>query len=143
MEVNIPEKVLKYETFLNDVLKEELKKIHTRLDVLQTEAADLVQLKCYIETLKDAELTEEPLKSQVDIGCGFFLQANIDDPKKILVELGCGYYVEFSLDEALVNIRSRLDLLDKQTQVYRGQSANTKAHIKMVLLGLMELQNLK
>ncbi|XP_073969687.1 uxt prefoldin-like subunit [Rhodnius prolixus] len=138
--INIPDKIYKYETFLNDVLKEELKKIQIKLDSLFTDIAELLQLKQTIEVLQSSIEDEASLKSTIDIGCGFLMKAKINSTKTIYINVGCGYFVEYSLSEALRVIKKRSEHLEKQINIYKQQSASTKAHIKIVLLGLMELQ---
>ncbi|KAL1137598.1 hypothetical protein AAG570_009294 [Ranatra chinensis] len=142
MALQIPEKVLKYETFLNDVLKEELGRTHTKTDELNNELAEYEQLKVFIELIKDGKLGTT-MKTQMDIGCNFYLQANIEDTSKILLGVGLGYFVEIPLDEALLVIDKRTTFLIKQLEIYRKRSADIKAHIKLVLLGLQELQKFK
>lgn len=143
MDVHIPKKVLRYETFINDVLKEQLKQILINLDRINTEIAEYVQLKNVIQTIQDVGVTEDILKTQVDIGCNFYMQAKITDPTKIYMNVGLGHFVEFTLDEVVKVIELRTNLLNRQICILREQSANTKAHIKLVLHGLQELQNIK
>ncbi|BES96892.1 Prefoldin subunit [Nesidiocoris tenuis] len=138
MDVN--QKILKYETFLNDVLKEELKKIHLNQDHVTTEIAEYVQIKQLIDTVKKSNLQDDGLKTQVDIGCSFFIEAKIEDPARIHLNVGCGIWVDLSLEEAVFVINKRIQFLESQLTIYQEQSAATKAHIKMVLLGLAELQ---
>ncbi|RZF36838.1 hypothetical protein LSTR_LSTR004526 [Laodelphax striatellus] len=139
----IPEKVLKFEEFVNNCLKEDLKKINYKLDVLLGEMAEYVQLKNVIESLQTDDFMKDGLKTQVDIGCNFYMQAHVPDVSRILIDVGCGYFVEFTLNEALKVIERRLALLEKQSDVLKDQSATTKAHIKLVLHGIQELQNIK
>ncbi|KAF6209034.1 hypothetical protein GE061_014777 [Apolygus lucorum] len=141
-EINIPQKVLKYETFLNDVLKEQLKKIHHKLDYLTTEVAEYNQVKQFIDTMKKANLQDDGLKTQVDIGCSFFIESKIEDPCRININVGCGIWVDLSLEEAIFVINKRMRYLESQMAIYEDQSSTTKAHIKMVLLGLAELQKM-
>ncbi|XP_024219150.1 protein UXT homolog [Halyomorpha halys] len=141
--IAIKEKVLQYETFLNDVLKEDLRKIHVKLDQLQSELFEYIQLKNYIETVKSNKLNEATLNTQVDIGCNIFLQAKVEDPEHILVAVGLGYYVDLPLDKALSLVNKKIKFIEDETVFFKKKSAVTKSHIKMVLLGLMEIQNLK
>jgi hypothetical protein len=54
------------------------------------------------------------LKTQVDLGCGFFMQAKVDDNANyVLVDVGFGFFVEFTLDEALSFIAKKLEFLDR------------------------------
>ncbi|XP_054258143.1 protein UXT homolog [Macrosteles quadrilineatus] len=143
MDISIPQKVLKYEEFINDVLKEQLKKIEFDIDITLTEIAEFIQLGNIIQALLDNNLVQEGVKTQVDLGCNFYMQAFVKDPSKILVDIGLGYYVEFTLSEALIVIKRRTIVLNKKVDILRDQSAQTKAHIKLVLHGIQELQNLK
>ncbi|KAK9502168.1 hypothetical protein O3M35_012752 [Rhynocoris fuscipes] len=140
--INIPEKIYKYESFLNDVLKEELKKTQLQLDRLYTEVAEFVQLKHSIEIMNSCKTEGSSLKTTVDIGCNFLMKAKISDTRTVYVDIGCGYFVQYSLTEAINVINKRIEYLEKQIAIYKKQSATTKAHIKMVLLGLMEIQKM-
>ena len=142
-QIALRQKILQYETFLNDVLKEDLKKIQLKLDEIQSELSDYIQLKNYIDTILKNKLDEEAMKSQVDIGCNIFMQANIEDPGHIVVSVGLGYYVDLPLDKALNLVNNKIKYINNEVDIFRKKSAVTKSHIKMVLLGLMELQNLK
>lgn len=143
MNSTIPKKVLKYEEFVNDVLKNQLKKIEMDLDRTYTEIAELVQLESIIQTVQDTALLNEGLKTKVDLGCNFYMQAFVSDPTKILINVGLNHFVEFTLSEGLVVIKKQVDFLNKRVDILKDQSAQTKAHIKLVLLGIKELQNIK
>lgn len=143
MDHSIPEKVLKYESYINDVLKEQLKKTTQDLDQTYAEIAEYVQLENIIQTVQDNNVVEEGLKTKIDIGCNFYMQAFVPDPSKILLDVGLGYFVEFTLNEALIVIKRRVNLLNKKVDILREQSATTKATIKLVLHGIQELQQLK
>ncbi|XP_075223286.1 uxt prefoldin-like subunit [Lycorma delicatula] len=143
IDYSIPDKVLKYEEFLNDCLKEDLKKVHAELDGVTSELAEYIQLKNTIQTFIDTDISKEGLKTKVDIGCNFYMQAHIQDVSKICINVGCGHFVEFTLNEALLFIEKRLNLLNKMYTLLKKRSANTKAHIKLVLHGIQELQNIK
>lgn len=90
-------KVQQYETFVNEVLRTKLKyyfklcdanlvlcgpymfsKHRLCLQARETCCAEIqeyLQLKKTLENLK--ELDVNPLKTQVDLGCGFFIQAEV------------------------------------------------------------------
>nr|CAD7408949.1 unnamed protein product [Timema cristinae] len=141
MDVSIPEKVLRYETFINDVLKEDLKKVNQRQQQVNTEISEFLQLKNTIQTLADGQLGEGDLKTKMDIGCNFYVQANVSDTSKILINIGLGHYLEFALPDALKYVEKRVSLLTLQMEKLRKDSAHTKANIKLVLGGLEYLQN--
>ncbi|PSN43305.1 hypothetical protein C0J52_17719 [Blattella germanica] len=140
MELGLSEKVLRYETFVNDVLKEDLKKVHKRHEELNSELAEYVQLKSFIQSMSDLELTSNGFKTKMDLGCSFYIQAHVTDTSKILVALGLGHYLELSMEEALKFVEKRVELLTLQVEKLQNDSAKTKAMIKLVLGGLEQLQ---
>jgi prefoldin subunit 5 len=81
------------------------------------------------------------LKTKMDLGCSFCIQANISDSSTIQVAVGSGHYVEFALEEALRFVNKRVNLLTLQIEKLKKDSAKTKAMIKIVLGGLQEQQS--
>lgn len=79
MNRQIQEKIVKFETFINDVLREDLAKLEQRLDTYNADLAEFIQLKSVITTLQDNELDKEGFKTQVDIGQNFFIEAHVPD----------------------------------------------------------------
>lgn len=141
MELGLSEKVLRYESFVNDVLKEDLKKVHSRYEELNNEIAEYIQLKNFIQSVPDVGLSSDGLKTKMDLGCNFYIQANISDTSTILVAIGLGHYIEFTMEEALKFVEKRVNLLTLQTEKLKKDSAKTKAMIKLVLGGLHQLQS--
>ncbi|XP_063222469.1 protein UXT [Bacillus rossius redtenbacheri] len=141
MEVKIPPKVLKYETFVNNVLKEDLRMVHSKLDLLNEELNDLMSLRKDIELLLSQEKQRRPVtKTQMDVGCNFYVQANVARADSLLLNVGLLHFVEVSFPEALKYVDARTKWLREQVDKLRKDSALTKAHIKLVLAGLHQLQ---
>ncbi|XP_074110100.1 uxt prefoldin-like subunit [Cotesia typhae] len=143
MNADISKKIIKFEKFINEVLKSDLKKFEEKLDVKNTELAEFIQLKSVITTLKNTECNESGFKTQVDLGNNFFIQATVEDASKIFLDVGLGYYVEFNLDEAVVLINVRVKLLEMQISNLRKEISKTNAHIKLLLMGMRNLQGFK
>ncbi|XP_077545968.1 uxt prefoldin-like subunit [Haemaphysalis longicornis] len=139
---DIREKVLQYETFLNDVLKEDLRKCLEERDAVCAKLAELLQLRTVVERIQEVEANKESFRTQVDLGCNFYVQAVVPDVSKIFVQVGMGFFVELTHEEALWFIGRREALLETELQRISKESANIKAHIQMVLQGLRELQGL-
>lgn len=139
----ITKKITQFEAFINDVLKGDLQKLAEKLDEKNSQIAEFVQLKSVITTLKNTKSNETGFKTKVDLGNNFFVQAHVDDASTILVDVGLGYYVEFSLDDAIVLINVRIKLLESQITNLRTEIAKTNAHIKLLLIGIRDLQGLK
>ena len=142
-QIEISEKVLKFETFLNEKLKPDLKSVLEERDKIYGEIAEFLALKNSIETIKRAGLREgEPLKTKVDLGCNFYCQAQVPDPGFVFVEVGLGFFVEFTLGEAIAHIEKRTKGLEKKAEKLTDDSCKIKANIKLTLEGLKELQHI-
>lgn len=139
-EFNIPGKVRKYEEFINNNLMQDLSKVHTQREKLYSVLADYMQLKETIVKIKD--FNGGKMKTQVDLGCNFYCQAEVKDTRMILVAVGYGFFVEFTLDEALEFIDNKIAHLTKQVEGLTKDSSKIKANIKLALQGLKELQML-
>lgn len=136
------DKIRKYEAFVNDVLKEDLKKVHEQLEKKNSDIAEWIQLKTVLNTLKDAELADE-FKTKMDIGTNIFVQVKVPDASKIFINVGFDIYVEYNIEEALKFLDKKIDLLNKEVDIIRNRSAEIKARIKLVLHGIQELSNIK
>ncbi|CAL1270545.1 unnamed protein product [Larinioides sclopetarius] len=135
-------KIVEYETYLNEVLREDLKIVLSQRENLCQEILELEQLKTVIERLQEAELTKETLKTRVDLGCNFYAQANVTDTKYIFIKTGLGIFVQFTLEEAIKFIDKKIEFLNKKVERTLKQSSDINAHIQLILQGLRELQNL-
>uniref|UniRef100_A0A8D8UAX8 Protein UXT homolog n=1 Tax=Cacopsylla melanoneura TaxID=428564 RepID=A0A8D8UAX8_9HEMI len=141
--LDITRKVANFEFFINNVLKEKLKLFEISLDRVSSELAEYIQLKNIIETFQEGEL--DGLSTQVDVGCNYYLQAKSNDSHidKILVNVGLNTYVELSLKQALAFTTNKIEVYNLQTKEIRKNIAVTKAHIKLTLIGIQELLNVK
>jgi len=137
------EKVLKFEAFVNETLKSDLKTTLEERDKLYEEIAEYLSLKNSIEAIKFAEIPEgQPLKTKVDLGCQFFAKANVKNPHKVFVDVGLGLFVELTHVEALNFIQKKTKSLEEKVSKLTQESSKIKANIKLVLHGIRELQGL-
>lgn len=139
--VHVQQKILEYEKFINEVLQQDLQKVLEQRDVTYEKIAQYLQLKNVVERLQESE--QEVLKMQVDLGCNFFVDAEVPDPSKIFVAIGYGFFAELTLPEALKFIEKKTQLLTKSSEMMTQDAAKIKANIRMVLEGLRELQGLQ
>ncbi|MED6234242.1 hypothetical protein ATANTOWER_025222 [Ataeniobius toweri] len=96
---SVDQKVLQYEVFINDVLRRDLRKVLEQRDQVYEKISQYLQLKNTIQSLQEAG--SQQLKADVDLGCNFYVQAQVDDSSRIFVAVGFGFFVEMNLDEAL------------------------------------------
>lgn len=137
------DKVLQYESFLNDRLKPDLKLVLEERDKIYSEIAEYLALKSSITSIQKTGLKEgKLLKAKVDIGCNFYCQAVVDDPSKVIVDIGFDFFVELTQAEALAFIEKKVKLLETKAETLTDESCKVKANIRLTLEGLREIQNL-
>ena len=86
-------KILKYETFLSEKLRPDLKSALEERDTLYAETAEFLALKNSIEAIKSSNLQPgEPLKLKTDLGSNFYCQAVVPNPGRIFVAVGLGAF---------------------------------------------------
>ncbi|CAI9722041.1 protein UXT homolog [Octopus vulgaris] len=135
-------KVLSYETFLNERLRTDLKNILEQREIIYGEISEYLQLKSMIERLQDLDPKDEQLKTQVDLGCNFYVQAKVHKTSSIFVCVGYGFFVDFTFQQALKFIDQKTQLLNEKADILTKQAAKVKANIKLVLETLRNIQNI-
>lgn len=130
---DIRAKVLQYETFLNDVLKEDLRRCLEERDRVCGKLAELLQLRTMVERIQEVQANKETFRTQVDLGCNFFVQAVVPDPSRVFVQVGLGFFLELTHEETLWFVTRREGLLEDELQRLSKESASIKAHIQMVV----------
>ncbi|XP_069572700.1 protein UXT [Brachyistius frenatus] len=138
---NVQQKVFQYENFISEVLQKDLQKVIEQRDLVYEKISQYLQLKNTIQSLTEAESPR--LKTDVDLGCNFYVQAEVEDASRIFVAIGFGFFVEMTYDEALRFIEKKTSQLTAFTEQLTKDSAKIKANIRMVLEGLRELQGLE
>ncbi|XP_066472133.1 protein UXT [Tiliqua scincoides] len=140
-EEQVQRKVLQYEAFISDVLQRDLQKVLEQREEVYEKIAQYLQLKNVIMRVQETGAQE--LTTQVDLGCNFYVNAEVPETSTIFVALGYGFFVELTLPEALAFIEKKNKLLTELSEALTKDSAKIKANIRMVLEGLRELQGLK
>jgi prefoldin alpha subunit len=120
----------KLETFINDFLKEDLIVYEQQLTKINNDITEYLQIKKVVENIED----ENELKTQVNIGGSFFMQAKVVDMQKMLINVGLNHYVEFTLDETVKYVDFKVKVLTREADVIREESIKTRANIKLALM---------
>lgn len=140
---DIQRKVREYETFLNDRLRSDLQRAWSERDRLFSEQAEYERLRVTITTLDQMYQThkgDDPLRTQMDLGCSFFVQAECPVNNRIFISIGFGLFCELTYDEAREFIEKKIPHLREQQQELSKKIAHIKANIKLVLEALKEIQ---
>ncbi|XP_061644862.1 protein UXT [Phyllopteryx taeniolatus] len=133
-------KVLQYERFIDEVLKKDLQRVMEQRDSVYEQISHYLQLKNTLQALQETD--SHRLKADVDLGCNFYVQAEVEDSSRIFVLVGFGFFVEMDHAEALSFIDKKTGQLTAFTDQLTKDCAKIKANIRLVLEGLRELQGL-
>ncbi|XP_050426685.1 uncharacterized protein LOC126837004 [Adelges cooleyi] len=139
----LEQKVAKFEMFINDVLKENLKNLHVALEKANEQIMKLEDIYNSIRTMSQlvSEETGKSLNAQINIGCDVYMQANTV-PQFFLVCVGLGHYLEFTQSEAMSFIQNRNKVLRARIKQLQNREANVRDQITFALLTIKELQRL-
>lgn len=145
-------KIEKYEAFLNEKLKTDLKNVLDEQDNVYAEMAEYIKIKETIEKIFIPSLQEQDdsgvknqktLTTKVDLGCNFYADALISNQSKTFIAIGYGFFLEMTHDEALKFIKKKTESLTNTAEELRIKACEIKAHIRFVMEGLREIQNLE
>lgn len=136
---NVQETILKYEHFINDVLKEDLRVLEQRFLHINGEISDLTQQMHALKVVTDKTVHPDGFKTQVNIGCNFLIEASVPDTSKLLINIGLNHFLEFSAEEGSKYLDVRIKAYEKKAEELQNKAAETKAHIKLMLFNLGEL----
>jgi hypothetical protein len=76
-EISIEEKIKKYEYFVNEVLKNDLKKVLKRKELICQQMANYLQIKDFIKRIQENssnESEDKSVKVESDIGSNFYVE---------------------------------------------------------------------
>lgn len=140
---NNPDKVTRYEEFLNEILRKDLKDTLERREELYCTISEYMELQTVLEKLDNAKAfdsSSSKLRTKVELGCNFYVQGSITDLDKIIVDVGCGIWLPMNRIETLKFVSHKLKLLNAQAAAFTQQELQIKAKINIVLQGIRELQ---
>lgn len=137
---SLPQKVREYEMFLNERLKTDLQAVLDSRDMVFSDIAEYMQLKNVIEQMEGRKVNDTQLKTMVDLGCNFYVQARVPDPSRVCVAVGFGVFVEFSHREGIQFIDRKVAQLNKKVEELTAKACQIKARIRAVVEALHELQ---
>ena len=136
----VTEKIQKYEEFVNEVLKNDLKYVLQQRDSVYEEISEYTKLQTYIDRVHP--ITKRPIKSKVNIGCEYFMQAEVKNTDYIFVDVGLGLHVQCTFEEATRVVKKRIDQLTLKAEKMTDKSCDIKSRIKLIVQALAELQGL-
>lgn len=136
----IQEKVREYESFVEDILKNDLREIEKTLNEKVTQYKEWEEVKVMTDNVNEFKEKNRDMLVQLDIGRGIMVKGEICDYEQSYVNIGLGIILEMDCEEAVKYSDIRLRLLKKEITHFRKLAVDVKVHIKMVLLAINELQ---
>ncbi|KAJ3172492.1 hypothetical protein HDU88_005820 [Geranomyces variabilis] len=133
--------IKKYEAFVNDRLRPDLQQSLDARDKVYDTISEYLKLRNQIELLQSQKLTE--LKTMMDVGCEFFMQAKIPSLEYIYVQIGLDTHAELTFDQALAFINKKETLLLKSAERHTEAASKIRAQIKMVLTTIEKILQLE
>lgn len=124
------------EDFVNNKLRADLKRYEEFLTRNNAEVMEYMELQKFCENL--GQYLSDGFKTQVNVGGNFFMQAKVDQTDSILVNVGLNHYIDFTPAEAIKFCKMKIGVLEKEADVIREKSIDTRAHIKLALLCLSD-----
>ena len=136
------DKILEYESFLNNNLKTSLHRVYTDRQRVYEEIGMYNQVR---ETVSKLELLgDDGLQTRVNLGCEFYVRAKVKNPSRMLVHAGLGFFIESTPDEAVKIALSRETLLRERADRLTTEASDLQLRIDTVndlLVQLMQLEH--
>ncbi|KAM3187836.1 hypothetical protein ACTXT7_001533 [Hymenolepis weldensis] len=142
------EKIAKIETFVNEKLRNDLKRVLDAGDTIYGEISGYLELQNLLEKFSEMDVKsggdtdKEGMETMVGMGLNFYLKANIPSLEKLYVDVGLGFHIELTHTEALECIRQRIEFLNEKAEVFRKKAFEIRAQIRVSLETLRILQKL-
>lgn len=138
---DIENKIKKYELFVEENLKKDLKDIEKILSDKSRKYEEWEDVKQVVKTLREFKEKDRDMKIRVDVGCETFVSGEVTDFDTTYIDIGKGYLLQMDCDEADKYSDIRMRLLKKEIDHFRKMVVDVKVHIKLVLLAINELQS--
>ena len=122
------------EHLINEDLKVQLERVLDRRDKLHERIAACLELRNGVKLLLDQNLSS--IKTQVNLGCDFYVAASVPDTSSIYVDIGLGMHAQMTLDEAVAFSEQREARLTEAAAELTERSVDLKARIKLALLAI-------
>ncbi|KAJ1984521.1 hypothetical protein H4R34_000607 [Dimargaris verticillata] len=135
--MDVTTQLAKYEKFVEERLQPDLAGLLSERDVLYEKLSEYSKLRLNIEQLDKHGL--QSLKTQVDLGANFYIQAKVPNVEYIYVNVGYGFHLQLSHSEALAYIDKKELQLQKRTTQLTDEANRIKAQIKTVYMAVAEL----
>ena len=119
------------EELINETLRSELQSVLDARDRLYERMAACLELRTNCKQL--LESGQRSLKTMVNLGSDFYVQAHVPDTGWLYVDVGLGFHAQMTLDEACAFATQRETALNARAEELTQRATRLKARIKLAL----------
>lgn len=131
------QKIDKLEEIIEEQLKVELQRVHDERTALQKRTTDVLELRNNVRLLQEQK--QSSLKTMVNLGSDFYVQARVPDTQWIYVSVGLGFHPQMTLAEAETFCMQREATLTASSEALTERAAQLKARIKLAMGAIDEM----
>ena len=131
------EKIEAYEELLEGTLKVRLQEVHDDREKLHARIAQVLELQNSVRMLRDQD--NSTMKTMVNLGCDFYVQAHVPDTSWLYVDVGLGFHAQMTLEEVDQFCTQRESALTASSESLRERSVQLKTRIKLVMGAIDEI----
>jgi len=129
--------VARYEKFLDDVLKRELRGIEEEMQKVERSIEEVKTLQRTLQFLHSSKMSD--FDSMINLGCETLMEAYVPEASTVYVDVGFGFFLEFDRPEAIKFLDKKEKYLNGCYSHWSDKSAKTKANIKLFMEALSAL----
>ncbi|KAH7463878.1 hypothetical protein PRIC1_006418 [Phytophthora ramorum] len=135
----------RYSTFVEEVLRPQLKETLAHRDALAQEVLEYSELRELLQELAiSAQKPEKPrLHTLLDVGERFHVRAKVPDTSLITVDIGLNFHVEMTVPEAQEFVQKHLIHLTQKRNKWQEKAREVAEHVNLVIASIQQLAALQ
>ncbi|KAE8985376.1 hypothetical protein PR003_g20223 [Phytophthora rubi] len=131
----------RYSTFVEEVLRPQLKQTLAHRDALAQEMQEYTELRELLQEL--AAKPHEPLHTLLDVGERFHVRAKVPDTSLVTVDVGLNFHVEMTVPEAQTFVQKQLLHLTEKRNRWQEKAREVSEHVNLVIASIQQLATLQ
>ncbi|KAL3281049.1 hypothetical protein HHI36_004273 [Cryptolaemus montrouzieri] len=138
---DIKDKIRKYEIFVEEKLKSDLKEVENKLHSKNLSYQEWEEVEHMSKIVQEFKVKDEDMLLNLELEKGVMGYGEVTDFGEVFVDVGLGYLLKMEPDEAVKYAEIRKKALKREVEHYRQLAVEIKVHIKLVLLAVNELHS--
>ncbi|XP_045470261.1 uncharacterized protein LOC123677650 [Harmonia axyridis] len=138
---DIEEKIKKYELYIEEDLKNDLKKVDDTLRLKNSMYQEWEEVENMSKTIQEFNEKDRDMLLKLELGDGVLVQGEVTNFNDVFVDIGLGHILKMEPVEAIKYAGIRKNILKKEVDHNRKLAVEIKTRIKFTLLAISELQS--